>query len=199
MTDLTWSIAGFTQAEAGLAVNMGGAMYVAPTLTTRFEVSQSGDWEGHFDGIPAPAPVITSTATVQVTGSPLGSYSYTDLPGQFAVLNQSTINPLQNNSRGGYLISLFTPSPRYLFGAPSISRFDGVRVVRVTNRCYAVIASGFDAGPFPVPYPSGTNVLALGTPAGWTTGAAIESVNYASYNPGTGQLAYAVTEAVGWV
>lgn len=197
--DLTWSISGFTQAEAGLAVNMGGAMYVAPTLTTRFEVSQSGDWGGHFDGEPAPARVITSAATVQVIGSPLGSFNYADPVGQFAVLNQSAINPVPNNSRGGYLISPFTPSPRYLFGAPSISRFDGVRVVRVTNRCYAVIASGFDAGPFPVPYPTGTKVLALGTPAGWTTGAAIESVNYASYNPGTGQLAYAVTEAVGWV
>ena len=73
-----------------------------------------------------------------------------------------------------------------------------MRVVRVTHRVYAVIASNFDVGPFTTQYPTGSKVLALGTPNGWTTDPTIKDVNYATYNPASGQLAWSVTDALGW-
>lgn len=75
---------------------------------------------------------------------------------------------------------------------------DNVYLVRVTNKVYAVLAdmdvemSG-DVG-------SGTMVVAVGTPQGWTMINALDkaSINTA-YNPVTGQLVTHPTQGVGWI
>lgn len=196
--DLSWSVAGYAQFEAQLSASMGGAVYSAPAVVTRYEASQTGWRGGRFDAEAAPPAQISQMAQVDITGTAFGSWSHRDKDGQSAVWDSSPIKSVENSSRGGYLSSMATPAPRYQFGAPSISRIDNVRVVRVTHRVYAVIASNFDVGPFTTQYPTGSKVLALGTPNGWTTDPTIEDVNYATYNPASGQLAWSVTDALGW-
>lgn len=88
-----------------------------------------------------------------------------------------------------------------LYGCPMLREWDGLCVVRVTNKVYAVIAVGnvrghsSHAAPL---FPTGQRVVAIGTPDGWTTGDDLKLHSYASYHPVTRQLAHD-RQTVGWV
>lgn len=75
---------------------------------------------------------------------------------------------------------------------------DNVYLVRVTNKVYAVLAD-MDV-ELSKGIGSGTMVVAVGTPQGWTMINALDkaSINTA-YNPVTGQLVTHPTQGVGWI
>lgn len=78
--------------------------------------------------------------------------------------------------------------------------FDGLVAVRVTNKVYAVIASRDTDNSITPNIPGAFKVLAIGSPAGWVTGSAIEAHWKASYNPITNQLATCeASHSRGWV
>lgn len=85
-------------------------------------------------------------------------------------------------------------------GASAIRAFDGLFVTRVTNKVYAVVAQR-DTNNAVIPnIPGAFKVLAIGSPSGWVTGAAIEQHWKASYNPITNQLATCESgHSRGWV
>jgi hypothetical protein len=85
---------------------------------------------------------------------------------------------------------------------PSITKglelrsLDGLSLVRVSNKVYAVTA--FNDGSNGAA--AGAALIAIGTPDGWTTVNDHSTSFYqASYNPGTGQLAYSAQFGHGWV
>lgn len=85
---------------------------------------------------------------------------------------------------------------------PSIAKglelraLDGLSLVRVSNKVYAVTA--FNDGSNGAA--AGSALIAIGTPDGWTTVNDHSTSFYqASYNPGTGQLAYSSHFGYGWV
>lgn len=73
---------------------------------------------------------------------------------------------------------------------------DHVRLVRMTNKCYAVLASGEAWG---WPFDLQNRVIAIGNPNGWTVINANTSEFFASYNPGTGQFSSSPNQVLGWV
>lgn len=80
-------------------------------------------------------------------------------------------------------------------GALGLREWDGLGLVRVSNKVYAVVGS---LGSGRAGQPGGFKVVAFGTPTGWITGAAISNSIYASYNPGTAEFAHSASP-VGWV
>lgn len=77
---------------------------------------------------------------------------------------------------------------------------DFVCVTRVTNKVYAVVVAAPDDIDRTPHIEGAFHVLAIGTPAGWITGPAIESHWKASYNPITNQLATCgAGDSRGWV
>lgn len=78
--------------------------------------------------------------------------------------------------------------------------FDGLVVVRVTNKVYAVLSIRDANNSITPALPGAFKVLAIGTPSGWVKGAAIEQHWKASWNPVTGQLATCEAgHSRGWV
>jgi hypothetical protein len=85
---------------------------------------------------------------------------------------------------------------------PSIAKglelrsLDGLSLVRVSNKVYAVTAYNDGSNGAA----AGSALIAIGTPDGWTTVNDHSTSFYqASYNPGTGQLAYSAQFGYGWV
>jgi hypothetical protein len=85
-------------------------------------------------------------------------------------------------------------------GAVLLRLFDGLFVTRVTNKVYAVVASRERDDTISPQIPGAFKVLAIGSPAGWVTGSAIEAHWKASYNPITEQLSTCPAgQSRGWV
>lgn len=91
--------------------------------------------------------------------------------------------------------TLEAPRATY-YGGAWLRGWDGLYLVRVTNKVYAVVAGVLDGVPLK---PQGVRTIAIGSPAGWVTGEQIKDNITASYNPGTGEFVTARMETVGWV
>lgn len=100
-----------------------------------------------------------------------------------------------NGGSWGAYMGAFVNNPNVLRGI-NIRDVDHVRLVRMNNKCYAVVATGEASG---WPFNLQQRVIAIGTPNGWTMINAPGNDYFASYNPGTAQFASSPNKGVGWV
>lgn len=108
-----------------------------------------------------------------------------------------SINGLHEGNGGdwGAYMGAFVDNPNVLRGI-NIRDVDHVRLVRMNNKCYALVATGAAPG---WPFDLQQRVIAIGTPDGWTMVNASGNDYFASYNPGTAQFASSPNKGVGWV
>lgn len=182
-------------------VSMGGAT-VNFQLTYDLTVNGLASTNYDFDGGGGLNSGLTTYNTT-VSGGAFGTYSWTgyaDPPisfnAQFDVNTHAAVHV-----GGGETQHLGWFDMGVLYGAPMLREFDGLCLVRMTNKVYAVIALGTPlqhTSNLAPPFPTGQRVVAIGTPNGWITGDALATHSFASYHPVTGELAHGST-AVGWL
>lgn len=107
------------------------------------------------------------------------------------------INGFHEGNGGDWdaFMGAFVANPNVLRGI-NIRDVDHVRLVRMTNKCYALVATGEAWG---WPFDLQNRVIAIGNPDGWTAINANTSEFFASYNPGTGQFSSSPNHVLGWV
>lgn len=200
--DYAWSMSGSRQTITRAGAVMGPHGYSVPDLVERHDVQEVGAEDGYFDYEEPSATRyrVSRSANGSITGAALGEWSYSDPLGVYNIQPMIGVMSARSNTAGVEVGTVSASIPtRHFWGAAALRDFENVRLRRVTNKVYAVVASAFDQGRWHVPYPQGTKVLAIGTPDGWTSGPAVASALYAAYNPGTRQFAHSASEVLGWV
>ena len=199
--DYQWHMTGSRIDTTRGGAAMGPHGFSLPDLVGRHDVSEQGSEAGWFDNEEPPANhyQVSRASSGRIDGA-AAAWSYNDPQGLYNIQALIGVHVDRTSSVGGYVYAggALTPTGHF-WGGAAIRDFESVYVRRVTNRVYAIVGSNYDAGPFPVPYPQGARVIAIGTPAGWISGTDIANANYASYNPGTGQLAHSPSDTLGFV
>lgn len=107
------------------------------------------------------------------------------------------INGLHEGNGGDWaaFMGAFVANPNVLRGI-NIRDVDHVRLVRMTNKCYALVATGEAWG---WPFDLQNRIIAIGNPTGWTAINTNAAEWFASFNPGTGQFSTSPNQVLGWV
>lgn len=146
-------------------------------------------WHNFFGGMTLPdLPFVNEVSSHVVMHSVFGTHNASDNLRRLSWANGSIpVGALPRAESGGGVRHGVQLRP-----------IDNVYLVRVTNKVYAVLAD-MDVEMVDG-MGSGTMVVAVGTPQGWTMINALDkaSINTA-YNPVTGQLVTHPTQGVGWI
>lgn len=173
--------------SADVTVVLGGHPISVPQL--RIESSSSRYYPELIDGADPPGyPPETFHVSVTVAGAFGTAVNTADdwgaFEGAFLV------------GASGSDIGVFDVDPSVVNGVCGRS-VDNVRLVRMTNKTYAVMAR-WDLSWGPASEAQ-EMVIAVGGPDGWVLINERRLDYHASYNPGTGNLASSATDGLGWV
>lgn len=200
--DYQWHMSGYREETTSGGALMGPHPFMLPDLIERHEVEESGYEYNVFENEDPSgfSYSVSRSAGGNISGAFGNTWWYSDPSGVYNIQAFIGVVSDRTSSAGGSVGAVAAATPGgHFFGGAAIRGFETVYLRRVTNKVYAVVASNQDVGRWPVPFPLGSRVVALGTPSGWISGPALENANYASYQPVTGQLAHSPSDTLGWV
>lgn len=200
--DYQWHMSGYREETTRGGALMGPHPFMLPDLIERHEVEESGYEYNVFENEDPSgfSYSVSRSASGNISGAFGNTWWYSDPAGVYNIQTLIGVVSDRTSSAGGTVGGVAASTPGgHFFGGAAIREFETVYLRRVTNKVYAVVASNQDVGRWPVPFPLGSRVVALGTPSGWISGPALETANYASYQPVTDQLAHSPSDTLGWV
>ncbi len=191
--------------SAATGLQMGPHAYSPSPVTWSIDATLSWSSDFAVDGS-GTVSYSGKNYSIGVFGGALGDYQFSTAEGfadvpvplggamTFDYLNTSGVHGSGSTPGFGGISSV------WYYGGVLLRAFDGLMLVRITNKVYGAVAVGpISPHSASAPqFPTGTRIVALGTPDGWVTGSEIGTHTRASYQPETGEFAHS-DGSLGWV